>query len=175
MQAPTHILTGVLMEKAVRRYVHSRFDPLLIVSGGIVSHMLLDKLARLTYHPPRAMPRDPFWLSYHLLILGATLVALKLYWSDYKLGILASIVPDIDWIIFRPLTTLFPQLDVLQGPVTHETVNRLLSAALPLHIFEGLPDWTLREPTVLIEMAVMVTLALAISRQSPVGHPQRSL
>lgn len=174
MQAPTHILTGVLIERAVRRHVNSRFDPLIIVTSGLVSHMLLDRVARLTYHPAKAMPRDPFWLSYHGLLVAATLLALKLYWPDHKLGILAAVFPDIDWIVFRPLTTLFPQLDALQGPVTHQAMMALLSAALPLHVFDGLPDWTLNEATVVIELAVLAALSAALQPR-PAPLPQRDM
>jgi hypothetical protein len=174
MQAPTHILSGVLIEKITSQNIHSRFNSVIIAGSCVVIHIISDKFARLTYHPPDALYSDPFWVVYHISLLVGTLVSLKMYWKDYKLGIIASILPDIDWIIFRPITTVFPNLDPLKGPVTHRVLENLLSLILPLNLLDDLPNWQMRKPTIVIEIALVALLLFCIIRLGS-SHDQRNL
>lgn len=172
MQAPTHILTGVLIEELTRKSPRLPFKPLIIITSCILSHMILDKFARLTYHPSKPLYKDAFWVFYHASLLIVTIVSLRLYWKDHKLAIIASVFPDIDWIIFRPITALFPELEALKGPVTHKLLEDVLSVVLPIQWFDTLPDWNLNKPTVLIEMIVLSFLFLAIQHTANRGGRQ---
>lgn len=164
MQAPTHILTGVLIEKIVNKYPELRFKATFIITGGIVSHILLDKFARLTYHSPKALWKDLFWLVYHASLLFATIISLRYYWKDYKLGIISAIIPDFDWIFFRPITTFFPSIEVFKEPVLHRFFETILSYILPLKLLDGLPNWTLRRETVIIEGVLVILLFVGIRK-----------
>lgn len=98
MQAPTHLITGVLIEQTLRRVQPVPLRAALTLAAGVGSHMLLDQFSRFTYHPPRARPDDPIWLSYHVTLLGLVGYLLGRYADRYPLGMFAAFLPDLDWV-----------------------------------------------------------------------------
>lgn len=89
MQGPTHLITGVLIQKAVRKVHPLPLQYFLVVFLAIVSHGILDRLARFTYHPPIPLTGDWFWISYHLIIAFLTIFIFVKYlgkvqaWSNF--------------------------------------------------------------------------------------------
>ena len=102
MQAMTHIAMGALGAKLYKASAKSLPMPLpfvallLILLVMVVSHVVLDDLAKATYHPPNALSDDWFWLLYHGLVLMISLTLL-VYFRWAWLFIIAALLPDVDW------------------------------------------------------------------------------
>ena len=67
MQEPTHLAAGIVIQKAMRKARPLPLKYFLIAFLALLSHGILDRLANVTYHPPSALPRDWFWISFHVL------------------------------------------------------------------------------------------------------------
>ena len=167
MQAPTHFLAGVLIQKSVDKTVSVRFRPVITASLAVISHGFLDKLARLTYHPPKALPNDWLWIAWHSIVALMTAGVLYKHWRDYKLGITFSSLPDLDWIIVRPMGYLFPQVLVFKRPILHELLSTILNLFPPFRILDRLPNWTQERKGIIVEIVLLCLLIVAL-RVKPV-------
>jgi len=108
MQAVTHMAFGAALavvltprrDEAQPRWRAGRIAAAVVAAA--LSHPLLDDLARATYHPPNAQLHDPFWLGFHALVAVAT-VAFAWRFRRHGWFMAASLLPDLDWVIGRPL------------------------------------------------------------------------
>lgn len=101
MQEPTHILTGVIIQKSFEPMKNRKLAFGLMAVTAFLSHGFLDKLANLTYHPPEPNFRSPVWVGYHLFVLSATIAFLMIWWKRFKWGIIFACVPDLDWVFIH--------------------------------------------------------------------------
>ncbi|MGH7978873.1 MAG: hypothetical protein ACREE6_05815 [Limisphaerales bacterium] len=101
MQEPTHILTGVIIQKSFEGSKHPKLALGLTAVIGFLSHGFLDKLANLTYHPANPDFHSPVWVGYHSFVVVATVAFLALWWRNFKWGILFACLPDADWIFIH--------------------------------------------------------------------------
>jgi hypothetical protein len=101
MQEPTHILTGVIIQKSFEGSRHPKLALGLTAAIAFLSHGFLDKLANLTYHPANPEFDNPVWVGYHLFIVVATITFLVIWWKKFKWGILFACLPDADWIFIH--------------------------------------------------------------------------
>lgn len=158
MQTPTHILTGLLIERAYQN-LHSR--PLrfaLTSTTALLSHAVLDKFARFTYHPPNPNFQDPFWVCYHAGLVILTIALLRRYWQSAKTGILFANLPDIDWLILHPSRLLGVSIPFWQGSIVHESLYHLINV-LPLFPWlETLPSFGHTRSTAFIEVGLIAVL-----------------
>ena len=100
MQAPTHILAGVLIQKAFESKKHPSIALGLTAVCAFLSHGLLDKLADLTYHRARPDFHSVIWVGYHAALVAVTILFLYWWWKPYKWGIIFACLPDLDWFLF---------------------------------------------------------------------------
>jgi hypothetical protein len=107
VQAITHFAVGASVSLLLIRGVdptspRSRlFRYGAIAALAALSHPILDDLAKATYHPPKALWGDPFWVVFHLLALTAA-VAFAWRFRRHWVGMLFSVTPDFDWFLGRP-------------------------------------------------------------------------
>lgn len=154
MQAPTHILTGVLIEQAVSPIGSPALRYSAIVAAGAISHVLLDRVARLTYHPPDPLPRDWFWVGYHALTLGAAAHLVRTRWRGNKAGILAASLPDFDWALTWA-GRLLPGRQRRERPAhLHHHILRLVETVPGVRSLARLPNWTQRRGGSMLELAI---------------------
>lgn len=163
MQAPTHFLTGILIQESIEKRNLGRLKHFLVILLGLFSHGILDKLARSTYHPANAMPTDWFWVIYHTLLALTSLIILKKFWRRYWGAILAATAPDLEWIVLHPARFLLPQNDFLQQPILHPLLSNALDTIPLLRILNDLPDWTTRRATVIFELILLAGLSAGIT------------
>lgn len=70
----------------------------------MLSHVIVDVFALMTYHVPDPRPNDKFWLSYHIFMYIATVIFVLFYISAYWVPMMASVLVDLaDWLIIRPI------------------------------------------------------------------------
>lgn len=154
MQAPTHILTGVLIEQTASPITSPAIRYAAIAAAGAISHVLLDRAARLTYHPPDPLPRDWFWVGYHALTLGAAAHLVRTRWPRHKAGILAATLPDFDWALTWA-AKLLPRRHRPERPDRlHRCVLRLVETVPGVRSLTRLPNWTQRRGGSMLEVAL---------------------
>lgn len=142
MQAPTHVLTGVLIEKVFNGVRAYWLRVALIAVTGLFLHSVLDRLARLTFHPPRADFHDAFWAGYHLLVLVGFVISLYYFWKPYNLGIIFSILPDFDWVIIHGKNILGIEYGFYDRPFIHHFIYSVTDRIPPFSWLRHLPDLT---------------------------------
>ena len=163
MQGPTHMATGILIQKAMKRV---RPDPLrygLVAVLAFLSHGLLDKLATCTYHPGKPLVEDWFWNSYHILIAVLTVLIFVRYWKRYKLGLLFSVLPDLDWAVIHCSSFFSIQIPFWREPILHKLVQNLVRLLFPpIKFLDSLPNWGLVRKAALIECSLLAALFVFI-------------
>jgi hypothetical protein len=166
VQTPTHILSGVLIERALRPIPHR--PTRLMVTGGaaLLSHAILDRLARLTYHPPDPQFDSLVWVSYHAGIVVLTVVLIARYWADHKVGIVCANLPDFDWLILHPTRLLGAQLPFWQDANLHSLLYLLIDPLPPFRWFGYLPNLNLDPWGALVEIGLLAGLGGVLWRRS---------
>jgi len=115
MQAMTHFAVGICAGAASvaisKTYIEQKFTrqsaqkkslygflvATVLFSLAALSHVLLDDIAKATYHPPDALLQDWFWIIFHALVAVVS-VTLLWFYKNYWPFLIASVLPDIDWI-----------------------------------------------------------------------------
>ena len=166
MQAPTHILTGILLLEIFRAIFPTSplwVQFLVVLPLAVASHFLLDASSIITYHPPKADWKDWFWVSYHAVIYIGAVLILVFFLVDYWLYlwvIIAANLPDIvDWLILRAL--------LKKKPICHPIADRLRS-----FLFRKTPNWNHKRWTIIIEfvlVGILLTSVLLLRKFITVG------
>lgn len=167
MQAPTHLATGILIQKGLSEVRPPSLRYLLIVILALLSHGILDRLARFTYHPPTPLIYDWFWVSYHSIIALLTIYIFFRFWRGYKLGLIFSVLPDLDWIVLHSSDLVAVQVPFWREPILHGFLFSFLDLVCPFTFLDTLPNWNLERKGIILELvllAVLVTSIYAIER-----------
>ncbi|MFN8288342.1 MAG: hypothetical protein U0V74_16415 [Chitinophagales bacterium] len=162
MQAPTHLLIGVIIQKLFdwRRYRAISF--LLVAAVAFFCHGLLDEFSRFTYNPDISLPIDPFWVVFQIVVLLFTITLLYQWWGIAKWGIVFSLLPDIEWI-FIDIQKLFNiEIAFYKTPYIHNFLHSVYGALPPFSYMDMLPDWSRNYWACAIEVAVIVLLLLTL-------------
>ena len=169
MQLPTHFVTGVLIDKLVRRMRLPVPAGLAVTAlGCYVSHGVLDKVARATYHPPDPLD-DPFWKGYHQRVLPAfTGSVLLMFGQNHWFAMLFSALPDLDWVV-RGVSNRFGwQIPGWEKPVLNESLHTALDQVPVINKLNQLPDLRYERKGVLVEVglvAIMLGLIFLVDQK----------
>ena len=125
MQAPTHILAGVIINKLFKWKSYRGIAFVLMAVSCLLAHGLFDALAQFTYHPAEAAVTDPFWVAYHLVVALVSVVFLYLWWGDFKWGIIFSLLPDVDWLVIHGQHMAGVEIPFYNTPHLHNLLNAL--------------------------------------------------
>jgi hypothetical protein len=158
MQGPTHLITGVLIQKAMRKVQPLPLQYFLVAFLAIISHGILDALARLTYHPSKALIHDWFWVSYHTILIFLIIFVFAKYWGRYKIGLIFSVLPDLDWVVIHSSELFSFRIPFWNRAILHESLFTFLNSLPPLRFLNTLPDWSLERKGVILELAFLVPL-----------------
>lgn len=168
MQWVTHSLVGAVLQRSAERTIPNKlFRVAAIVTAGALSHVVLDDIARMTYHPRASVVAD--WTLF--LILWFTLVTIVgaiVFWHcrQYWIGMLAAVIPDADWLIFRPLAWvgIAPWWEV---GMVHDAIRRIPGLSHFHELSEHFPD--LRENLfgIIGEAIIAFMIAWLLIRREP--------
>lgn len=173
MQNPTHLLTGILIDRIARRYV-SRGTTAAIIAAGVGSHGILDRLARVTYHPPEPRTSDHFWVTYHTFLWGLSCALLAVYWREHHRGMIAASLPDADWLLREIARGLGFPWEATHEPALHRVTYMLVDRLLPPYLAAHLPRLTYQRSGAAVELALIGALLAAIARMPPPAAPQEA-
>jgi hypothetical protein len=162
MQAPTHILVGVLIQKAFDRIEHRHLALGLTAVCAFLSHGLLDKLANLTYHPANLDFHSPIWVGYHSALVLVTLLFLYWWWKPFKWGIIFASLPDLDWVFIHGQEIFHFRIPWYQHPHLHNLLGRIFNDLPPFAWLNRLPNYRHNAWAILPEVVLVAALAVAL-------------
>jgi len=158
MQAPTHILTGAIITEAFKPMKNRKLAFVLVAVFAFLSHGLLDKFAKMTYHRPDADFNDPVWVGYHLGVLIATILFIKWWWRDYKWGIIFAMLPDLDWVFIHGQKLIGVDIWWYKTAHIHSVVHAVFDNLWPFYYLHNLPDYRYEPITAVGEIILLVVL-----------------
>ena len=123
MQEPTHILTGIIIQRSCAHLKPRGVALGLTAATAFLSHGFLDELSRVTYHPAKADFHSVVWVCYHSTILLTTIAFLWLWWRKFKWGIFFAALPDLDWVFIHGQQLLHVSLPFYQQPHLHNLLH----------------------------------------------------
>ena len=162
MQEPTHILAGVLIQKAFTWKHGRRLGLALTAVCAFLSHGLLDKLANLTYHRANPDWHSPIWVSYHAALILVTILFLYWWWKPFKWGIVFACLPDLDWVFIHAQEIFHFRIAFYRHPHLHNLVDRILKELPLVDWLNHLPNYRHNPWAILPEVAVVAALAVAL-------------
>ena len=162
MQAPTHVLAGVLIQKTFGNIASKPLRIFLIAVTGLFLHSVFDRIARLTYHPPDPDFKNALWVGYHIIVLLGFIASLYYFWEPYKLGIIFSILPDFDWVIKHGSNALGVSSGFYDRPWIHESIHWFVDRIPPFAWLQHLPNLTHLPAAALFEVFIVAILLFVI-------------
>jgi hypothetical protein len=123
MQEPTHILAGVIIQRAFFWKWSRAATCVPVAVLAFLSHGFLDKLSNVTYHPRAADFHSAVWVGYHSAVLIFTILFICIWWRTYKWGILFACLPDLDWVFIHGQEILHVQLPFYRQPHLHHLLG----------------------------------------------------
>ena len=153
MQAPTHILAGILLLELFKAIFPSSplwIQMVVVIPLSFASHFFIDASAIITYHPPKADWKDWFWVSYHVIIFIGTANVLIFFFVEYWWTILAANIPDlVDWFILRAV-------------FKKESVFHPIADKLRTFLYKKTPNWNHERWTIIFEFLIIGILLTVI-------------
>jgi hypothetical protein len=159
VQTPTHLKTAVLINQLVPEIKPGYVRSLVVAFLGIYSHVLLDALSVLTYHPPNASPQDWFWRSYHAGLAALTLKVWTKNQQRHKWAMICAVLPDLDWFFIKIPKLTGNQTTALQRPILHELLFKTLYAVPLLGSLKRLPALRQKKSAVFLELVLYILLS----------------
>jgi len=162
MQEPTHILAGVIIEKCCRWIPHRKTALALTAGLAFLSHGLLDKLSNFTYHPGHADFRSVIWVTYHSAVLVGTILLLILFWRRYWVGILFSMLPDLDWVFIHGQDLFHFTIPFYRQPHMHNALHWIYAQVPWFGFLDRLPNYRDKPWAALFELLLIAALLALI-------------
>ncbi len=178
MQTPTHIVTGVIIQKAFEGK-NRALSLTVIAVVAFLSHGFLDKLAQITYHPANPDFHSVFWVSYHLTLLATTIVFLCIWWRRYKWGIIFANLPDVDWIFIHGQEIFHFKIPFYRQPHMHHLLGYIYEHVPPFswvtYCLDRLPNERHNPWACLWEVLIVAVLILVIRLMTMARRPSLRL
>jgi hypothetical protein len=178
MQTPTHIVAGVLIQKAFT----GKNRALTVAATAVVgflSHGFLDKLSQITYHPPKPDFHSAFWICYHSTLLVTAILFIRLWWRQYKWGIIFANLPDVDWIFIHTQEIFHFKIPFYTRPHMHDLLGYIYEKIPPFSFItpylDRLPSerhqpWACLWEVLLVGLMLMVFWLLTLARSYQPGQ-----
>jgi hypothetical protein len=170
MQEPTHILAGVIIQRALYRKWSPAVMCVPVAILAFLSHGVLDKLANVTYHPGHADFHSVVWVSYHSAVLIFTILFLWLWWRTCWWGILFAMLPDLDWVFIHGQELLHVQIPFYQKPHLHHLLHWILAQVPGIGWLDHLPNNRENPWAALWELLLVVSMLTLIEFMSLKGR-----
>ncbi len=158
MQAPTHLLTGVLIDQALPDIRSGYARQLVVGLLAIYSHATLDAVSALTYHPPASLPSDRFWLGYHTGLAALTGWVWAANYKQHKWAMICAVLPDLDWLLVKIPNVFGTKIMFWQQPMLHELLFKTLYVLPPVRLLIRLPNLRQRRAAAFFELALFLFL-----------------
>jgi len=93
-------------------------------------------------------------------ILGV--YVLLAHWKDCKVGLVASVLPDFDWVLIHGSRLLSVEVPCWRAPYLHKLLARFMDLFPPFRLLNAVPDWTQRREAALLELGLLTVLLVCV-------------
>jgi len=154
----THFLVGIIIQKYLFGNIPFPFDVILIIILAFLSHIIIDSLARMVYHPPEPQRGDKIWLWFNVSMYLAGFIVLILFWDPYWLVMISAELFDIwDWWILRQIQRRIKEDFKWEKYSLHAISNKVR-----IKLFMWLPDLTYNHKGIIVEVFIVISLFIII-------------
>lgn len=160
MQGPTHLVTGILIQRCLKNVRPLPLHYVSVAGLALLSHGVLDRLAKATYHPPTPLIGDWFWILSHVIVFLLTVFIVIKFWRDCKFAMACSVLPDFDWVVRSIGKWVFSGYGD-QTPI-HTLILRLIDFVIPHRVWDLLPNWNLARKGLLVEIVFFMIILVFI-------------
>jgi hypothetical protein len=165
MQPPIHILSGMIIKRMFDWRSFRFFSVLFIIITALLFHGILDKIGKACYSPDTVDFTDPLWLVFHIISWLVSLVMLYMFWPEYWLGIVFSLLPYLDWIVIHTAGAFGQEVIFYNKPWIHIGINYVIDHTVPLCYLNLLPDQHLNPLACVWEVLAFGLLVLIFRAQ----------
>ncbi|MFH1398756.1 MAG: hypothetical protein ABIG95_01435 [Candidatus Woesearchaeota archaeon] len=96
MQGPLHLIMGILIQRNI-----AFGNPIIrygtIAALAILSHLILDFFCKLSYHSPKPLINDKYWLFYNSAY-ALLCIPIIFFYRQYLFAMFFAMLPDFEWI-----------------------------------------------------------------------------
>ena len=162
MELVTHNLVGVIIQILCFTYLIFPFNIIFTIIFAYISHLVVDALAKVTYHTPDAHTDDKFWVTWHIIIYSISLISVIIFIVPFWLAMLfANLIDITDWFILRPLrkrrSNKLANASKQDLWYAHKQADWIREK-----LFYWLPNWQYKYAGVSIEIIIIISLSLII-------------
>jgi len=162
LETITHNLVGIVIQILCFRFLIFPWNLIWTIFFAFISHIFVDGIAIITYHTPDAQKGDKFWLVWHYIIYGVSLLSIIIFIIPYWLGMIFANIIDIwDWLILRPIQKRIrkknPESKWGDKYYLHRTVDWVRDK-----LFFWLPVRNYKKSGILIEIFIIITLSIIL-------------
>jgi len=158
MHSPTHIVAGLVIGRSFKWKQYRFFAALFTVLFALFAHAFMDSIAKYPTAYPSLNFSEPVWLLVHVISLLGSIVLLYVYWTEYCLGILCSILPDIEWLLLSVVDACGKEITLYKKPFIHLGMIQIIEA-IPLFTFlHEMPPYLNYAIAAFSELAVFIGL-----------------
>ncbi|MFX0023480.1 MAG: hypothetical protein ACFE9S_14235 [Candidatus Hermodarchaeota archaeon] len=162
MESITHNLSAILIQILCFNFFMYPMNFILTIFIAFLSHFLSDALSKITYHTPKAMKKDKFWVIWHVIIYSASIIVAVIFLIPFWLALLSVNIPDvIDWFIIRPLNNRKRGKSSEVGEEKNYRLHRIADWIRSKLLF-WLPDLTYKKVGIITELITIGILSFLI-------------
>jgi len=157
----THNLVGVTIQILCFSLLIYPLNFIFTMIFAFISHYLIDILSKFTYHTPEARKDDKFWVTWHIIILIASIASLIIFFPFWLGMLFANLVDIWDWLILRPIQKRIkkskPDSKWGDNLYFHKGVDWLRDK-----LFSKFPNWNYKRQAIIFELVIIALLILTI-------------
>jgi len=159
MEAITHILTGVILQILCFKYLIFPWNYIFTIIFSFFSHLLIDAVAKITYHTPKPHKEDKFWVIWHIIIIIASIGSAIYFFIPYWIGIISANSVDIwDWLILRPIQKSKRDQENQNNWGQRLFIHSNVIDPVRENIFFWIPNWNYKKYGIIPELILIFAL-----------------
>jgi len=162
LETVTHNLVAVVIQILCFKYMLFPFNIIFTIILAFLSHIIIDGIAIITYHTPEVQKGDKFWLIWHIIIYGLSILSIIIFMIPFWLAMLLANIMDIwDWFILRPIQKRKIQNNIESKWGDKYYFHRFIDW-FRAKFLGWLPKWNYKRAGIIFEIILIIALIIPI-------------
>ena len=161
METITHNLVAIVIQIICFTFFIFPLNIILTILFAFLSHVFFDVISVITYHTPDVQKQDRFWLIWHIIIYGISILSVILFAVPYWLSLIFANIHDIwDWYLLRPIQKR-REIKGLKIWGKNLYFHRFVDWTRD-NFFSWLPRWNYKKGGIVIELLIITVFIIWI-------------
>jgi hypothetical protein len=162
LETITHNLVAVIIQILCFTFLLFPWNIIFTIILAFLSHILVDSFSIITYHTPEAQKEDKFWLVWHYIIYGLSILSMVFFLLPYWLSVVFANIIDLwDWMILRPIQKKKKAKNPVSNWGDKYYFHRMVDWTRD-KLFFWLPQRSYKRSGVIIELIIICVLSLIL-------------